>query len=179
MNRRELLASVALGSVASTAGCINLAGGGGGDDGGDGGTQTTIVAPDDYGLELCSETDEPIYRIGDPDLEIQDENRRAIVRFTLDYVGPNQDAFSVSPTINLQVLDENGEQIGTLNKAETMSPTAVKNLEYGYAEGNYADAAGFTFDVVSPRTDGDAGCFLPEGIPTETASGGDGGNESA
>lgn len=177
MKRRALLASVALGSVGATAGCINLAGGGGGDD--DDGTGTTIVAPDNYGLELCSETEEPIYRIGDPSLEIQDDSRRAIVRFTLDYVGPNQDAFSVSPTINIEMLDESGSEIGTLSKAETMSPTRVKTLEYGYAEGNYAEAAGFTFDVVSPRTEGDAGCFLPDGIPTETSGGEDGGNESA
>lgn len=160
MKRRQLLGSVALGSIGATAGCINLAGGGG-DDGETTTVDPSAAGPENYDLQLCSENDDAVYQVSNPGFERQDEEDQVVITFTLDYVGPNEDAFSVTPTINVLLFDENGSQVGTLNKAETFSPSSTQELEYFYSDSGWDQAVSFGFDIIHQGNE-DAGCLRDE-----------------
>lgn len=171
MKRRHFLGSVALGSLASTAGCLDISGGGGGDDGGNGtddGNGDGNTGPENYDLVLCSETDDAVYQISNPSMEVQDDQNRVVVDFILDYVGPNEDQYSVTPTINVNLFDDNGEVVGTINKAETFSPANVQEFTYTFTSEGWNRVTSFGFEVLHRQEESDSGCLV-----TENGSGGE------
>ncbi|PSQ17199.1 hypothetical protein BRD00_08375 [Halobacteriales archaeon QS_8_69_26] len=159
MKRRQFIGSVALGALGATAGCINLAG-----DGGDEPTPApgSGAGPENFDMELCSEYEDAVYRISGPDLERQDEQDRVRIVFTLDYIGPNEDAFSVTPTINVILFDADGNEVGSLGKSETFSPSKTEELEYFYSDEGWGQVVDVGFDIIHQRSDEDAGCLADE-----------------
>lgn len=147
-----------MGSLAATAGCITLSGRN--DNDAEPATTDTPVRLADHDLPTCSETDDEIYEVSNLRLEPQPDENRVVVAFTIEYVGPDDDQFSVAPTINLAFYDDHGDQVGTLNQAETFSPTGPEELSYSFeGDGEWNAVDAFGIDVVSPNSDREAGCL--------------------
>lgn len=162
MNRRQLLRAGALGSLAAVAGCVNLTARGGGDADSD--ATNTPLHLANHDLPTCSEADGVVYEVSNPRLETQPDRDQVMVTFTVDYVGPDEDQYSVAPTVTVVFYDDQGNRVGRRNQAETFSPTDTETLSYSFGgEGEWQSVDAFGIDVVDAGESGESGCLAVTG----------------